>query len=182
MNKRLYIIWRDMKRRCLEKNHASYKNYGGRGIKICEEWYDFIAFRKWALSNGYQDNLEIDRINNDGDYTSENCRWVTDYDQIRNRRVTRWFTIDGVTLCLKDWCIIYNQKVKCVSYRIKKGMTIEDALKKPVKYFTFNGIERSLREWCKIYKIKYKTVQNRMGNGINFKDALTMPLQRGKKL
>lgn len=84
---RLYRIWDGMKARCTRPSHKSYKNYGSRGITICAEWLnDFGAFQKWALAHGYQDDLTIDRIDNDKGYSPDNCRWVTMADQSRNKR------------------------------------------------------------------------------------------------
>jgi len=75
---RLHGIWDGMKARCLNKNRPAYKNYGGRGIKVCEEWQsDYLAFKAWALANGYADNLTIDRIDNDGNYEPSNCQWLS---------------------------------------------------------------------------------------------------------
>jgi len=81
---RLYNIWRGMRNRC---NNEGYKNYGGRGIKVCEEWKEYILFRDWALENGYQDRLSIDRLDNDGNYEPGNCRWADRKTQNGNQRV-----------------------------------------------------------------------------------------------
>ena len=88
---RLYRIWFHMKERCLNPNikNPPYKDYGGRGITICNEWLEFIPFRDWSLNNGYQKGLEIDRRDNDGNYTPENCRFTTHKENNRNRRSTK---------------------------------------------------------------------------------------------
>lgn len=83
---RIYGIWVGMKQRCTNPNVDKYPRYGGRGVKVCQEWMtSFEAFYKWAMSHGYRDDLTIDRIDNDGNYTPENCRWVTNAENIRNR-------------------------------------------------------------------------------------------------
>ena len=87
---KLYKVWGGMKTRCYNKNFIYYCNYGGRGIKVCDEWKnDFSKFYKWAINNGYKEGLTIDRINNDGNYEPNNCRWVTRAEQNRNKRYSK---------------------------------------------------------------------------------------------
>ena len=105
---KLYMIWHQMKKRCLNNTDKSYQYYGGRGIKVCKQWYDYRAFKKWALVHGYRVGLEIDRIDNNGNYEARNCRWVTRKENLRNTSRTRWFTINGITKSLPEWCEIYN--------------------------------------------------------------------------
>lgn len=105
---RLYKIWIKMKERCLNKKDNAYKDYGGRGIVICEEWDNYPTFRKWALENGYKEHLTIDRINNDGNYESKNCRWATMKEQSRNRRNNVMISYLGEIKSVVEWCEILN--------------------------------------------------------------------------
>ena len=91
---RIYRIWNCMKNRCYRKSYHAYKHYGGRGIKVCDEWLnDFQSFHDWAMANGYDDNLSIDRIDNNKGYQPDNCRWVTMAEQNKNKRVANGYKI-----------------------------------------------------------------------------------------
>ena len=118
---RLYGIWQGMKGRCENPNNARYNRYGGRGISVCKEWKeDFIAFRDWALTNGYDDGLTIDRIDNDGGYSPDNCRWATIKEQSNNRSTNINITIGNSTRNLMEWCEIFGLNYKKIYSRYKR--------------------------------------------------------------
>lgn len=132
-DKRLYGVWNGIKQRCYNKNHKSYKDYGGRGITMDAEWVNnYEAFYNWAMRSGYARGMEIDRIDNDGSYCEENCRWVPRSMQANNKRNVRLYTIDGVAKSLPQWCKEYGADYEVVYQRVRKlGWPIEDALNTP---------------------------------------------------
>lgn len=123
---RLYQIWEGMKRRCNNPKFKNYADYGGRGIRVCDEWNDFITFKKWATSNGYKDDLTLERKDVNGNYDPTNCKWATRTEQQRNRRSNFNITIDGVTKTLAEWCEITGIKRATVNWRRKRGWKQED--------------------------------------------------------
>lgn len=129
-DKRLYSIWNAIKQRCNNPHNKSYHDYGGRGIKMCTEWADkYENFYYWAMTSGYRKGLEIDRVDNDGDYEPDNCRWVNREIQANNRRNVKLYVIKGVSKSLAQWCREYNQDYYLARQRISKlGWSIEDAL------------------------------------------------------
>jgi len=100
---RLHRLWCGMRARCNNPDKNMYNNYGGRGIKVCQEWLEFTPFYNWAMANGYSDTLTIDRKDNDGNYCPENCKWSTNQEQQRNKRNNVLIEIDGITDTLKGW-------------------------------------------------------------------------------
>lgn len=102
-NVEIYWAWKSMKQRTQNPKCSAYKNYGARGIRVCEAWQKFEPFCEWALSAGWRKGLDLDRIDNNGNYCPENCRWTTRQDNINNRRVTIFITVDGVTKSCSDW-------------------------------------------------------------------------------
>lgn len=99
---RVRRIWRGMRQRCRNPNEPAYKHYGGRGIYFDAVWDDFETFKEWSLSNGYADDLQIDRIDNDGPYAPTNCRWTTAIVNMNNRRSNRVLTVDGERLTVSE--------------------------------------------------------------------------------
>lgn len=132
-NTKLYEIWKSIKNRCLNPKSLAYKNYGGRGITICQKWKDdFMEFYTWSMQNGYNENLSIDRINNDGNYEPSNCRWVDRKTQANNTRTNHFITFDNQTLTIKQWSEKLNIPYSCLFSRLK-NWSIEKALTTPIK-------------------------------------------------
>lgn len=117
---RLHSIWEKMRGRCYCKTGSDYKNYGGRGISICDEWQEFLPFYNWAINNGYRENLTIDRINVNGNYEPSNCRWATQKTQQRNRRNNVLITYNNETHCLVEWAEIFKIPYKLFHQRLTR--------------------------------------------------------------
>lgn len=130
----LYQVWAGIKRRCYFPKDASYKNYGGRGIKMCDSWKNsFVSFAEWAKNNGYSDSLSIERIDTNGDYCSENCKWIPFNEQQANRRTCRFYTYNGETRNLTEWCKKLHLPYSGIHNRIYKlGWTFERAISEPI--------------------------------------------------
>jgi len=126
---RLYSIWIGMRKRCKDKNQKNYRLYGGRGIKVCDEWEkNFTVFETWALNNGYAENLSIDRIDSNGNYEPSNCRWATDEVQSNNTRTNHIITFDGETHTVAEWARIKSLKPNVIYNRLFMGWKPEDAI------------------------------------------------------
>jgi hypothetical protein len=131
---RLHQCYKDMLNRCYKTNNKSYKRYGGRGIKVCDEWKnDFYLFKEWALSNGYADNLSIDRINVNGNYEPDNCRWITTKEQNNNRSNNRIVKYCGETLTLHELSERHDIAYKTLWSRIKAGWSVASAVETPTR-------------------------------------------------
>lgn len=134
---KLYDIWSQMKQRCCNPNNKSYKNYGGRGIKVCNEWVDsYQNFRKWAYNNEYDENAPrgsctLDRIDNNGDYSPSNCRFTDQKIQNNNRRSNHLLTYNNEMHTITEWAIITGLSFRVIQHRIKVGWSTEKALTTP---------------------------------------------------
>lgn len=123
---RLYRIWKSMKCRCFDTKHPSYQYYGARGITMFAEWVnDYPCFKDWAILNGYAEHLEIDRIDVNGDYSPENCRWVTHHTQTLNRRDTLYITVNGNREKLRDYCLEHRINLNSVNAWRHEGVLEE---------------------------------------------------------
>lgn len=132
-NTKLYQTWHNMKQRCFNKNSSHYKNYGGRGIKVCDEWLEFMNFYNWAMSNEYSEELTIDRIDVNGNYEPDNCRWVDNKTQCNNKRNNHLITYNGKTHTMMEWSRLLNIKYDVLRFRLKRGWDIEKALTERIK-------------------------------------------------
>lgn len=125
---RLYRIYKHMHNRCYNENDIRFDRYGGRGISVVDKWHTFEAFMEWALSNGYNDSLSIDRIDPDGNYSPENCRWANKETQANNKSNNRCYTYNGETHTIAEWAKIINMPYKKLWKRFCSGWSPERAL------------------------------------------------------
>ena len=178
-NSRLNAIYLGMKYRCCNQNDKRYKNYGGKGITVCKEWLSseltgdtsrstkgWISFRNWAISNGYSDNLTLDRIDNKRGYSPQNCRWVNMKTQQNNRSNNHLITYNGKTQTLAQWCDELKLNRQSMTSRIvTMGWSVERAFTEDIKkhkLISFNGKEQTLADWCSELNLNYARVYARM--------------------
>lgn len=126
-------VWRDMNRRCFNPKHKRFKDWGGRGITVCEEWRNLETFIKWAKESGYKPGLLLDRIDNDSNYEPSNCRWITMKEQGNNRRNNKLITYRGKTMTQVQWAELINIDPVTLSCRLKRGWSIERSIETPLQ-------------------------------------------------
>ena len=131
---KLFKVWTSMKQRCQNPNDTRYKDYGARGITVCSEWQEFEPFYKWAFANGYEQNLTIDRVDNNGNYCPENCRWTTRKVQMSNRRNTVYLEYCGESKSISEWSSITGISRHVLDNRMRSGWTVERILTEQVKH------------------------------------------------
>lgn len=122
---RLYQTWCNMRNRCRNKNRPDWKRYGGKGITICPEWDDYAVFREWALSNGYNDNLTIDRIDSNGNYCPENCRWVDYKVQANNISRNHIIEYQGEKKTMAEWADYFGLSYSAMQHRVERGWSMD---------------------------------------------------------
>lgn len=176
-----------MKRRCDNPKSREYKWYGARGIKVCGEWYDPKVFFDWAISNGYQAGLEIDRINNNGNYEPSNCRFTTHIINNRNKHDNHIVTIDGKTQCITAWAeevgihrsTLYG-RITGLSWEAERALTAP--IKKRNILYSLGGRSQTLKGWEAETGIPYATLFKRVHKlGWDIEDVLTAPIDISKR-
>ena len=179
-NTPLHNIWCGMRERCYNPNCSAYKHYGGRGIVICDEWYnDFMNFYQWSIENGYKKGLSIDRIDVNGNYEPSNCRWATTNEQCNNRRNNIKLTYNGKTQTLFQWCQEYNLDYRMILARCHnpnfKDKSVEELLFLPNQkqiLITYNNETHTISEWSKLTNIRRNVIFDRWQKGYYEEDIL----------
>lgn len=127
---RIYNIWLRMRQRCSDDKCLEYNLYGGRGITVCNEWMDFEQFHNWAISNGYKENLTIDRIDVNGNYEADNCRWATRLQQANNKSTNHVIEYNGESKTLAEWSRETGIGSSLIRWRLKQGWDLKDVFTK----------------------------------------------------
>ena len=179
----LYAVWCTMKARCNQPNSTKYNIYGGRGIRVCDQWVNsYEAFKNWAINNGYKHGLTIDRIDVNGNYSPDNCRWTTPKEQARNTRTNHYVEYDGEVFTLIELSEKYNINYDLLKVRINKlHWPIEKSLfTPPEKYdlITYDGVSLPLKAWARKLNINPDTLRWRIKRcGWSIERAFTTPVR-----
>ena len=173
-NHRLYAVYTTMHQRCENPNCDYYDRYGGRGIYVCKEWSGengFSNFREWAMNNGYNPDATkgectINRIDNDGPYSPDNCEWVNRTVQMNNTSANRYLTYNGETYTVTEWANKLGINFSTIENRLCNGWSVEKTLSTPaeknITYINYNGDNYSVAEWCYIFGIAQSTISTRI--------------------
>lgn len=187
-----YTCWQNIKTRCFNPSTNSFKNYGERGITICDEWRDNFDQFFEDMGTRPSPKHSVERKDNSLPYSKENCVWALPVTQVRNRRITRKFSMNGVELPIGEWCEKYNANYNVVYNRVAAlGWDLEEALTTPVygknnsgpkgREYQIGLMTLTIAEWSKLYNIYAPLVRQRIKNGWNIEEALTTPSNRHKK-
>ena len=191
---KLYKVWRGIKTRCTDSKSKSYVFYGGRGIKMYDEWYkSYEIFSKWCYENGYKDGLEIDRIDVNKNYEPSNCRFVTRLVNANNKRDNHYLTINGESHTIAEWSRIKNISQNLIIGRLKRNWSLDDIFKsktedrdgrfKPTHFELINGELLSFSEICKKYGFKIGCIRSRYKKGLRGNELIKplTPMNKPRK-
>lgn len=171
-NKRLYNCWANMKGRCDNANRPDAKYYHGKGIRYCDAWADFEAFADWAVANGYADNLTLDRIDCNGNYHPDNCRWITIAEQQRNKSNCVYLTYKGETKTIAEWADMFGINRSTLHDRVFRfGYSVEYAIEgkcfagaKPIWY---GGKEMTQTDFAKLLGVNNQRITRWKKKGLS---------------
>lgn len=199
-NHRIYHTYHAMKQRCFNEKSEGYKDYGARGISVCNEWmgeHGLEKFYEWSMNNGYSDGLTIDRINVDGDYSPDNCRWADLETQMNNTTRNVRFEYKGESHTCSEWAKILNNglsKIEIYSRIVNLGWDVEKALFTPLSInnkpdiyrwdamLTHNGRTQTIAEWCEETGLEKDNYRSRIKIGWSEEEAATTPIfSRGRR-
>ena len=190
---RLYWTWLNMIRRCENPKSPDYHRYGAIGISVCEEWHDLSTFLDWAYSHNWAEGLTLDRIDNEGNYCPENCRWADRHTQCNNKRTNTFLEFNGKKQTVANWAHEHGVLPEVLYGRIESGWPVEDVIQTPlgdtpkfkrgssVKVVEYKGESHTLLEWSKITGLSACCIGYRIKAGWTVEDALTKPSLRGAK-
>ena len=184
---RIYKIWLGIKNRCFNPKNYSYKNYSARGIKVCDEWKNNPKlFCNWAINNGYNDELTIDRIDVNDDYKPSNCRWITKSEQTKNKRNTIYLTYKNETKTLIEWSKEKKLNLKTLQSRTQRGWTPEKILETPIipfknRFITYKDKTQTVAEWAREVGMSKVTIRDRLNANWTIEEALTIPVGQKRK-
>lgn len=173
---KLYKVWSAMKERCFKTKHPKYKNYGGRGIKVCDRWRNSFDKFKADVGDRPTEGHSLDRINNDGNYEPANCRWATREQQARNKRNSKYYTYEGKTQTIRDWADEYAMDPELAAQRAKRGWCIERILKTPKieypKMFDYGFESRSMQSWADKLRVSRSFIYRRISKGKSMEEVV----------
>lgn len=168
---KLYYVWNAARSRCFNPKDKGYKNYGGRGVTMCDEWAnDFGSFQQWAYQNGYEEDkgLTIDRIDNNGNYCPENCRWVDQMTQCNNMRRNVYVTYMGKRQTLAQWARELNRQYESLRDSYYNGTfppTKENAHRLRNKLIEYQGKRLTMKQWAEELNVDYSSIKHRVKRG-----------------
>lgn len=174
---RPYRIWCHIKDRCTNPKMQNYRHYGGKGVKMCCEWdEDFMAFHRWAMANGYREDLTIERIDGNGDYEPSNCRWATWKEQANNTTRNHLVTINGATKTIAGWADSSGIRYQIIRDRLYGGMTGERLLnpekRRGHKWYTIKNETHDLKGWASVAGLSYTTFLGRLQRGFTVEELV----------
>lgn len=187
---RLYWVWYNMIRRCENPKSPDYYRYGALGISVCDEWHDLPTFLNWAYSHNWAEGLTLDRIDNEGNYCPENCRWADKFTQSNNKRTNTFLEFDGKKQTVANWAREQGISPEVLYDRIERDWPIEDILQTPVRVtpkfkrgssvevVEYKGESHTLLEWSKITGLSPCCIRYRIKAGWTVEEALTKPSSR----